>query len=89
MRLSSFPELRTVWGIPYTRQHIYRLVRAGKFPAPIKLGDGPGASNAWPNAELEQYLADRIAARDTRIAAEATKRQSPISTTTERVRMRV
>jgi prophage regulatory protein len=48
-------------GIPYSRQHIHRLIRRGLFPRPVKLGAG---SNAWVEAEIDRYLADRIAVRD-------------------------
>ena len=49
-------------GIRFSRQHLYRLIKAGKFPRPIKLGSG--GRNAWLASELE--LMDRGAYRRTR-----------------------
>lgn len=40
---------------------IYRRVKAGTFPSPVKIG--PRAS-AWVGAEVDQWVADRIADRD-------------------------
>ena len=51
-------------GIPFSRQHRNRLIKAGKFPAPIKLGSG-NTTNAWLETEVDQYLKDCIAKRDT------------------------
>lgn len=39
-KLCTMKELKTVYGIPYCRQHIYRLIKALLFPAPIRLGTG-------------------------------------------------
>jgi prophage regulatory protein len=65
MRMLSKHELEKK-GIPFSRQHIHRLVKAGKFPRPVKIGEN---TNAWPEPEIEQYLKDRIAARDATSAA--------------------
>ena len=48
-------------GITYSRQHRYRLSKAGKFPKPVK---GAGSGNAYVEAEIDAYLAARIAERD-------------------------
>jgi len=40
---------------------IYRDVKAGAFPAPVKIG--PRAS-AWVGAEVDAWIAERIAKRD-------------------------
>jgi prophage regulatory protein len=47
-------------GIPWTRVHLGRLVRAGEFPAPVNLG---GNSIAWVEAEIEAWAAQRAASR--------------------------
>ncbi len=60
MRMLDLSDLRAK-GIKFSRQHIRRLIVAGKFPKPAKLGEN---TNAWPEAEIEQYLKDRIAERD-------------------------
>jgi predicted DNA-binding transcriptional regulator AlpA len=36
--LLAFADLRLL-GISYSRAHIYRLIKAGKFPRPVRLGD--------------------------------------------------
>jgi prophage regulatory protein len=55
-------------GIRWSRQHIHRLVREGRFPPPFKLG---GRTNAWVEAEIDEYLEGRVAARDTALKATA------------------
>ena len=49
-------------GIRFSRQHLYRLIKAGKFPRPIKLGSG--GRNAWLASELDSWIAARIGERD-------------------------
>jgi predicted DNA-binding transcriptional regulator AlpA len=48
-------------GIRYSRVHLARLVKAGKFPAPVKFT--PGGRNSWVehevNAAQERLLAER------------------------------
>jgi prophage regulatory protein len=48
-------------GIRFSRQHLHRLIRAGKFPRPVKVGEN---TNAWVEPEIDQYQKDRIAERD-------------------------
>jgi prophage regulatory protein len=42
------------------RTALYDRVRCGEFPRPVSLG---GRAVAWVEAEVEAYLAGRIAAR--------------------------
>jgi prophage regulatory protein len=58
-KLLSFPELKSEKGIPFSRQHVHRLVSAGEFPPPIKLG---AATNAWLENEIDAWLKARIEA---------------------------
>jgi prophage regulatory protein len=44
-----------------SRSSVYRDVAAGTFPAPVKLGE---RASAWPAAEVDRWIAGRIAARD-------------------------
>ena len=53
-------------GITYSPVHLWRLSRAGKFPMPIK---PTGGRNAWVASEVDAWIAERIAARDTPKAA--------------------
>jgi prophage regulatory protein len=48
-------------GIKFTRQHLHRLVRNEKFPAPVKVGEN---TNAWVETEIDAYIKARIAKRD-------------------------
>jgi prophage regulatory protein len=52
MKVLVFRDLRDR-GIPWSRQHIHRLVKAGKFPAPFKLGEN---TNAWFENVIDQHL---------------------------------
>jgi prophage regulatory protein len=62
MRLLSYEDLKAK-GIGYSRVHLWRLVRAGKFPAPVKLADG--YRNTWVEEEVDALVAARMAARAT------------------------
>lgn len=61
MRILAFEQLKPEKGIPHCRQHLHRLVRAGRFPKPVKIGI---ARNGWIEAELDEWLEKRIAERD-------------------------
>jgi prophage regulatory protein len=41
---------------------LYDRMAKGKFPRPVGLGDGIG--KRWIEAEVEQWMGDRIAERD-------------------------
>lgn len=60
MRMLDVSDLREK-GIKFSRQHLHRLIRAGKFPRPAKLGEN---TNAWPEREIDQYIEARIKERD-------------------------
>jgi len=49
-------------GIKFSRQHLFRLIKAGKFPRPIKLGGG--GRNTWIADEIDAWIAARISERD-------------------------
>lgn len=44
------------------RSAMYAQIKAGTFPRPVPTG---GNSVAWVESEIDQWIADRIAARDT------------------------
>ncbi len=58
-RLLSFEDLRER-GINFSRKHVQRLTRKGKFPRPVHLGPW---RTAWVEQEIDQWLADRLAER--------------------------
>ena len=53
-RLLTRPEVETHCGI--ARSTIYRLMRSGQFPEPVKVG--PRAVR-WPASEIEEWLNTR------------------------------
>ena len=65
MKVLSYPELREKKGIVWSQPHIYRMIRAGKFPRPIKLGE---STTAWIEAEIDSWLAGLAAERETTAA---------------------
>ena len=52
MRLLSFSDLEAR-GHPHTRQHTMRLVRAGKFPAPVRIEGSRRV--AWNEEEVNTH----------------------------------
>ena len=52
-------------GIQFSDTHIWRLVRAGDFPKPLKIGN----RNHWVETEIDRYIADKLAQRDCAPAA--------------------
>ncbi|NCB64187.1 MAG: AlpA family phage regulatory protein [Clostridia bacterium] len=43
----------------YSRASIYRPVREGKFPPPVKLGNGQGGAVAWRSDEIFDWVKTR------------------------------
>ena len=61
-RLLSYTELRELKGIPFSMFWILQLVRAGKFPRPIKINRG--GFNCWFEDEIDTFLEGLRARRD-------------------------
>ncbi|MEY3534215.1 MAG: hypothetical protein RI979_2239 [Pseudomonadota bacterium] len=51
-------EIATI--VPYSMNHIRRLVEAGQFPTRVRVGAN---RVGWVRAEVEQWLNDRMGAR--------------------------
>jgi prophage regulatory protein len=66
MKFVSFHRLKADHGIPYSRMHIDRLEKAGKFPKRVKIG---AHSVAWVEAEILAWSKPRVAERDASSAA--------------------
>jgi prophage regulatory protein len=64
LRLLRLPAVRQRTG--KCRSDIYRGIARGTFPAPVKLG---ARASAWNAAEVDAWIAARIAERDARGAA--------------------
>lgn len=60
MRILRLPELRSAKGIDYSRMHLGRLEKAGKFPRRVKLGPN---SVGWIESEIDAWLKERADAR--------------------------
>lgn len=60
VQLVSRKDLRIVFGIPYSIQHVARLEKSGQFPKRVKLGDN---RVAWVRAEVEEWINERVAVR--------------------------
>jgi prophage regulatory protein len=50
-------------GITYSRAHLYRLIRAKKFPVPVRLGDN---RIAFVESEVDAWLEAKVAERDSK-----------------------
>ena len=61
MRLLRFPQLKAEKNVPFTRQHIRRLQKAGSFPRPVPLGEN---TTAYLEEEIDEWLTSRVAQRD-------------------------
>jgi prophage regulatory protein len=53
-------------GIKFSRAQLYRLVNAGDFPKPVKIGAN---KNCWVEAEIDTYIEKKIAERDNNVKA--------------------
>ena len=58
VQLITRPELLKL--VPYTIRHIYRMEKAGKFPARVKVGAN---RVAWVQLEVLRWLELRVAGR--------------------------
>lgn len=59
-RLYSFKTL-PLKGITFSKNYLRKLVKSGSFPAPIYLSE---RRPAWTEAMLDDWIADRVQARD-------------------------
>lgn len=59
--LKRLPAVLVATGL--ARSTVYREIRAGRFPAPVHVG--PRLS-AWLAAEVDAWIAERVAERDNR-----------------------
>jgi prophage regulatory protein len=50
-----------------SRSYIYKLISQDSFPRPIKVG----RRSIWVEAEVEAWLADQVAKRDSAVRAKA------------------
>jgi prophage regulatory protein len=60
LKLIDFKDLKATRGITFTRTHLARLENEGKFPKRVYLG---AKRIGWVMAEIDEWLAARIASR--------------------------
>lgn len=62
--LLRLPQVKARTGL--SRSELYRRIAKGAFPAPVKIGV---RASAWSSAEIDHWVAERIAERDAIAAA--------------------
>ncbi len=70
-RLLRYNQLKPEKGVPYTREHLARLVKARKFPPPVVLAEdehGNAKTIAWIEDEVDTWR-DELAAKRSAEAA--------------------
>lgn len=67
MRFLTYDDLKTK-GVRYSKPHLWRLIKEGKFPPPIK---GLGSQNVWTEPEIDAAVAERVAAAAAREKVDA------------------
>lgn len=71
-RVVTFPDLKGIYGIPWTAKHVNDLITRGEFPQPFKLGP---QTNAWWASDIERFLLERSQepAKDPAISARCSR----------------
>lgn len=73
MRILSYNDLSADKGITYSKAHLWRLEREGRFPKRVPLG---GARHGWLDSEIDEWLAECVAHRDATIRKDGSPRRS-------------
>lgn len=60
--LVTLPELRERFGVPFSKSHLYRLERSGKFPARVKIA---ARRVAWDEAAVIAWVQRQISVQGT------------------------
>lgn len=61
MKILPYEDLRPKKGIVYSKAHLWRLEREGRFPKRVPLGP---ARHGWADHEIDDWIAARMAERD-------------------------
>ena len=56
-RLVVFKELKSMFGVPYSKMHLSRLEREGKFPRRSHLSPNRAV---WNAKEISEWVGDRL-----------------------------
>jgi len=62
-RLLSYSQLKPLKGISYSRQHLYRLEKAGEFPRRFQLTPGKNGRKFWWENEIDGWLKSKAETR--------------------------
>ena len=65
MTFLRYRDLKPKKGIPFTRQHLKRMQALRQFPGAVPFGDN---TEVYIEEEVDKWVADRIAARDAKLA---------------------
>ncbi len=58
-KLINFADLKSSKGIAYSRDHLRRMVKEGRFPAPVPLSE---ARIAWRESDIDDWVERRFQA---------------------------
>jgi predicted DNA-binding transcriptional regulator AlpA len=72
-RFVFFEQLEPMFGIPYGRVHLWRLMRAGKFPLSVKTSEG--GRSPWLESEITAWMKSRPRAITVKPRDENTRRR--------------
>jgi prophage regulatory protein len=61
MKLLGINELKVLKGIPFSKGHLWRLIKSGRFVKPIKVGQH---RIAFVESEIDEWLEAKAAERD-------------------------
>ncbi|MBR1156869.1 AlpA family transcriptional regulator [Bradyrhizobium sp. JYMT SZCCT0428] len=64
-RILLYSDLRPLKGISHSKVQLWRLEKVAKFPKRVQLSPG---RHGWVEAEIDAFIAERIAARDEKAA---------------------
>ena len=67
MQIIDWKALKTT--VPYTRQHIARLEKVGRFPQRVRMGNGPRSRCGWVHDEVQAWIEERMTSRTPPTAA--------------------
>jgi prophage regulatory protein len=67
MKLIRLPEALQKTGLSRTRAYV--LIAKNDFPQPVKLGGAGARAIAFSEAEVDRWIADRLAERESAVAA--------------------
>ena len=59
-RLIFYEDLRAK-GVPYSKIHLWKLEKAGKFPRRVPIGAN---RHAWVESEIDAHIDEKISQRD-------------------------